>query len=127
MKVTRLRTCETAFEANLIKGRLKNEGIESFVTNENFSTLMPGFNRMLGSGVQIMVFEKDYNAASAILTQNETEQTLCPDCKSENISSGFGKNSLKVFFAIILSIFSAQPFNNINTIHTCQDCGKEFK
>jgi hypothetical protein len=67
MKVIRLMTCKTAFEANLIKGRLENEGIPSFLTGENFTTLMPNFLGSFGSGVQVMVFEKDKEKADEVL------------------------------------------------------------
>ena len=67
MKVIRLMTCESAFKANLIKAKLESEGIPSFVTNENFSALLPNFNRFLGVGIQVMIFESDLERAKEIL------------------------------------------------------------
>lgn len=70
-RVVRLLTCNTAFEANLIKGRLENEGIEGFLINENITTLMPHLNPISGSGVQLMVFQKDLEKAREILSVDE--------------------------------------------------------
>ncbi len=67
-KVVRLLTCDNSFEANLIKGRLENEGIESFLTNENITTLMPHLNTLFNSGAQVMIFEKDLERAREILS-----------------------------------------------------------
>jgi hypothetical protein len=71
MKVVRLTLSDTSFEANLIKGRLESEGVPCFLANENITTLLPHFNRMLGGGVQIMVFERDLEKASEILGLNK--------------------------------------------------------
>jgi len=44
-------TIDSLAEAHMIKGRLLNEGIDCFLTNENITNLMPHYNNMLGSGV----------------------------------------------------------------------------
>ncbi len=126
MKVVRLMTCETSFEANLIKGRLENEGVDSFLTNENFSTLMPHYNRIFSSGVQVMILEKDLEKASLILSSDKKEEVICPACSSANIEVSFGKNKIKKLFFILLSLFAAVPFNNINNVYHCQECKAEF-
>lgn len=51
MNTIRLTTCNDSFEANLIKDKLENEGIECFLTNENFTSLFPIYNGILGSGI----------------------------------------------------------------------------
>ncbi|WP_083631338.1 putative signal transducing protein [Labilibacter marinus] len=51
----RLITCDNAFEANLIKGRLESEDIPCILTNENISNLLPSYNHLMGSGVQVLV------------------------------------------------------------------------
>ena len=50
MKTQILITCNNAIEANLIKGRLEVEGVQSFTTSENISNLIPMYNNMLGGG-----------------------------------------------------------------------------
>ena len=127
MKIITLMTCDSAIEANIIKGRLENEGVICFVNNENFSNLMPHYDRILGAGVQIMINEKDYDKAVEILGLNVEKKAVCPNCNSTNIKIGLGKNKLKKIFTIIASLLMVIPFNNINSVYTCKDCGTEFK
>lgn len=120
-------TCESPIEANIIKGRLENEGIRCFVTNENFSNLMPHYNRILGSGAEIMIDKDDYTKASEILELNSTKEVYCPNCNSNNIKINLGKNWIKKLVIIMISLFSSVPFNNINSTYWCKDCKSEFK
>jgi hypothetical protein len=126
MSIIRLTTCDTAVEANLIKGRLKNEDIETFITNENFSNLMPHYNRILNSGIQIMISDIDYDRASEILELNIKQEPICPNCQSVNIKFSLGKNKIRKIIVIIISLFIATPFNNLKSVNKCQDCQTEF-
>ncbi|MDQ2177301.1 DUF2007 domain-containing protein [Marinifilum sp. D714] len=127
MKTKRLMTCESPIEANIIKGRLENEGIRCFVTNENFSNLMPHYNRILGSGAELMIDQDDYKKAVEILELNSRKEIVCPNCNSKNIKMSLGKNWFKKAVVIVISLFSSVPFNNINSTYMCKDCNIEFK
>ncbi len=127
MKSVRLMTCDSEIQANLIKGRLENEGIRSFLTNENFSTLMPNFNRIMGSGVQVMIDEADVERATEILELNKITELICPDCGSNNIKTVLGRSAFTKILVVILSIFSTTPINNIRVTHQCRDCKREFR
>lgn len=120
-------TFDTSIEANIVKGRLENEGIHCFVTNENFANLMPHYNRILGAGAQIIVNRCDYEKAIEILELNIKKELICPNCNSNKIKIGLGKNKFKKIIAIFISLFGWIPFNNINNIYLCKDCGAEFK
>jgi len=119
-------TCDTAIEANLIKGRLNNEGIEAFITNENFSNLMPHYNRIMNSGIQIMISDLEYDKASEILELNNTQERICPNCQSTKIKFSLGQHKIKKIFIILISLFIATPFNNLKSVYKCQDCKSEF-
>jgi len=69
-KTIRLMTCNTVPEAHMIKGRLENEGIDCFLKNEEATNMLPMFNNMAGGGVQIMVFEKDFERAEEIVNND---------------------------------------------------------
>ena len=127
MKTIRLMTCESPIEANIIKGRLENEGIRCFVTNENFSNLMPHYNRILGSGADLMINKEDYEKAAKILDLNSSKDVVCPNCNSSNIKISLGNNWFKKAIVIVISLFYSVPFNNINSIYLCKDCKTEFK
>ena len=70
MKTICVTTCDNVIEAYAIKDKLYNEGIECMLTNENFTSLMPFMNNMLGSGIQILVFESDYEKALQIIQES---------------------------------------------------------
>ena len=59
-KTTRLITCDTITEAYFIKNKLNNEGIECFLTNQNFTSLLPNYYNLFEAGVQVVVMESDY-------------------------------------------------------------------
>lgn len=79
MKTVKLITCNDAMQAHILQGALRNEGIESLLHNENFSTLMKSYISNV-SGVDIFVLEEDYDKAVQVLKDNqswEEEPALC--------------------------------------------------
>lgn len=129
METVRLLTCDNSQEAALIKGRLENEGVRCFTTNENFTTLMPNLNGMLGAGVQLMVFKYDYNRVYHLLELGNSKSDVihCPNCNSSNVRFGLGHNKIGKIAAVILSVLAFVPFNNIKKNFSCSDCQSEFK
>jgi hypothetical protein len=128
MSIIRLTTCYNIIEANMLKNILANEEIECFLTNENFTSLMPGYNGMLGAGIQVMIEEKDYEKADKLLqNQNSSDIIKCPKCNSENISFGLGINRIKKIIIAILSALTATPMGNIRGTYYCKDCKHDFK
>ncbi len=127
METTTLITCNNSVEANLIKGMLENNGIESFLANENFTNLMPHLNGVLGAGVQVMVDKKDLRMAQELLeAQRNTDETICPDCGSNNITTGLGTNGFKKIITVLISLFAWIPLGNLKRTHYCKDCKTEF-
>ena len=127
MSVIRITTCPDSFEANLIAGKLKQAGIECFLTNENFSTLLPRYTGMMDSGVNVMIDEKDKATALEILNETVTEKTVsCPQCKSLNVASGPGRKWAGKYTLLFLSILFFFPFGNRKPRFYCRDCGREF-
>ena len=54
MKTVKLITCNDAMKAHILQGALENEGIESILHNENFSTLYKSCVSSI-AGVDILV------------------------------------------------------------------------
>ncbi len=130
MKTVRLMTIDNLAEAYTIKGRLLNEGIDCFLTNENFTNLMPLYNNMLGSGIQIIVNEKDNEKAREILKDKIEPNNLelvCPNCGSENIGLGLGKGKVFKVFNIIIALLSFFPIGNLKPKYYCKSCNTEIK
>jgi hypothetical protein len=128
MATTILTTCNNSIEASLIKGMLENNGIHSFLTNENFSGLMPNCNGIMGAGVQIVIDDFDLDAATKLISSQETtNKIICPNCQSSNTRFGLGTNKIKKVFTVIFSLIFWIPFGNVKNTYYCQDCKTEFK
>lgn len=87
MKTVKLITCNDAMKAHILQGALENEGIESILHNENFSTLYKSCVSSI-AGVDILVADDDYEKAVQVLRDNQSwpeELTLCPYCGSSDI------------------------------------------
>ncbi len=127
MEIIRLTTFSDAIEAHLFQHLLENEGIESFITNENFNNLLPGHTKLMNSGVQVMIHEKDKERATEILVQFLNKNEIhCPNCESHNIVPKISKITIPKFITIVLSVFFGTPFNNIRNSYHCNDCGQDF-
>lgn len=65
MKTVYLATLENNIQASILQDALQNEGIVSFLKNENMATVLntPGFQ------IEIEVFEEDYEKALKILKE----------------------------------------------------------
>lgn len=123
-----LTTCNNSFEANLIKGKLENNGIRCFLTNEHFSELMPHYNGLMGAGVQVMIDENDLEKAQALISPKlKSEGVVCPTCNSSNVKFGLGSNKIKKIFVILISLLTWIPFGNIRNNYFCRECKTEFK
>lgn len=130
MKTTTLLTCDNLAEAHMIKGRLNNVGIECFLTNQNFTNLMPLYNNMMGSGVQIMIFENDLIIARQLLKDKlepDNTEILCPYCGSDSIGLGMGKYKGLKIFNMLIAILMFIPLGNLKPKYYCKDCKKEIK
>lgn len=65
-KLVTVREYSTNVEASMARDILENEGISCMLTNETFSGIYPIGHTSLG-GIQLLVFEKDAEAANHIL------------------------------------------------------------
>jgi len=127
MKTTVLKTFESATEAHLARIRLEDEGISCFVANENFSTLMPNYYGMMGSGIQLVVFENDAPKASEVLSTSDAFNVLsCPNCGSNSIEYGMGKKGMSKWLIAIMSFLAVIPLSNIRRTNICMECHSEF-
>jgi predicted RNA-binding Zn-ribbon protein involved in translation (DUF1610 family) len=128
MKFINLCTVDNSYEANFIKEDLAEQEIACIVTNENFTTLMPHMNGMLGSGIQILVDKDDFETARQIIEKRTNKDTVtCPNCGSSNIKYGLGttRRASKIF-ALIISLIIMSPTRHIRQTYYCNDCKSEF-
>ena len=71
-KLVTIREFLTNVEASRARDILENEGISCMLTNETISSIYPIGNTSLG-GIQLLVFEKDMEAANYILDNHNDE------------------------------------------------------
>lgn len=103
MKTVKLITCNDAMKAHILQGALENEGIESILHNENFSTLYKSCVSNI-AGVDILVADEDYENAVQVLKDNDSwpeELTLCPYCGSSDIQLVLKKESVGVLWGLL--------------------------
>jgi hypothetical protein len=128
MKYLKLYTADSYHEANFIKDNLANEGIACILTNENFTTLMPNMNGILGAGIQILVHKDDYDRAKQVLGKKDNSDIqVCPNCNSSHIEYGLGKkHRIKKLIAIAIALIVVTPARHIRQTYYCKDCKTEF-
>ena len=63
--------CANYFEAELIVGRLKNEGILAATLHEHSSTIYPVGNNASVLGVQVVVNDEDYDRAIQLISMDQ--------------------------------------------------------
>ena len=118
-------TCDSATQAHIVQGALQNEGIDSMLRNENMSTLLAGLQVGDLTGVDILVGEKDYEAAISLLEQNQMipeQLKYCPFCGSPDIKFVLRKgHRMRAVAAVI-----AAPGTN-HWEYVCNQCKGRFE
>jgi len=115
-------TCKNSIEAHLVKNKLENEGIKSYLINQNFSDLLPNFYGLLGSGVRVVVSEEDFEQANHLI--NQKGEIVCPSCGSNDIDETIGTKNGKII-AFIFLLFG-HLIGNLLGNYKCWNCGNEF-
>lgn len=135
-KIIVYETYYNPIEANIVKARLLDSGIQCFLSDENTITINPLYTQALG-GVKLHLFERDAELARNILKEEGAELPLneeaeaaeiaiCPKCHSSNV--GFVQATKKrfgIFTMIISLLLMVYPFYARKTYH-CFNCQNEF-
>lgn len=120
-----LTSCNNAFDAELIQGNLANEGIESIISNENYTSLYPNMNGAMCSGIQILIEEKDAERALQIINAMEPK-VACPKCGSEDIKQKIDKSFWGRMGVLLLGLISSAPVGNMQVKYRCNHCEHVF-
>jgi len=129
-KTIRLITCDTITDAYFVKNKLNNEGIDCFLTNQNFTSLLPNYYNLFGSGVQVFVMERNFEKSKELVKDKlepELVDKVCPYCGSTDIKMGLGKHRILKLFNILLAIIIAIPIGNLRVRYYCKTCKEEIK
>lgn len=130
MRTVKLITCGDAFQAHVIQGALENEGIVSVLHNENMSSVMRGYCSDI-AGVDVLVYEDDYDRALLLLEQNQMipeQLRYCPHCGSGRIKFVLKKNHrMRAMLAAVVSALSMAPPGTEHWEYVCSECGARFE
>jgi len=128
-----VQVCEDAFAAELLKGRLLNEGIDAEVIHAGIEQVIPYSFGMPDLKPRVVVRDEDYERAIAVLQEsNEVkEETICcPYCGSQDISYGLYDGSVKRYLtrigAVLLSLLTMGPLGKVQSAYYCRNCKKRF-
>ena len=129
-KTSHLITSDNITDAYFIKNKLNNEGIDCFLTNQNFTSLLPNYYNLFGAGVQVVVMESDYERSRELVKDKlepENVEKVCPFCGSTEIKIGLGKHKILKLFNILLALTFAIPIGNLRVRYYCKTCKEEIK
>lgn len=129
MEFVILKSFANYVDAHIALGRMKDEGIDCWLKNENTTTIMPVWTTALG-GIQLMVNAAQEEEAASLLHQMETErraQMRCPKCNSTNVEyiNTVRKpvNWLSAAVTFFLGDMALMPEQRYH----CFTCGNEWK
>jgi DNA-directed RNA polymerase subunit RPC12/RpoP len=123
-----VKTFDTSVNAHLFRIELENEGIESFIYDEETITMDPLLSNAIG-GIKVKINVKDIERTKEFLTKREGENSPpCPNCGSKHINTNFrsfksASGIISVLTAFLFMIFP--PF--FKTVNKCLDCDHEFE
>lgn len=123
-----VKYCDDLFQAELIKGRLENEGIRAEVINQHVNIVLPYAAAIPSLNVQVVVADEDYKRVTEILAEGMPTELVCPACGSHDIGYGLGKGKKRAgkLFAALLALFAFLPLGKIRSSYYCRECGASF-
>jgi hypothetical protein len=133
--LTTLAVFDNGFQANLLRAKLTDCGIDAYVFDENTITLNPLYSNLLG-GIKVKVRITDLQEAREVyseinntpITDENDEIIYCPKCNSDKISPGLKSvKSTKSILAYLAAIFTGTYPLHTDTIYYCRKCNHGFK
>jgi predicted RNA-binding Zn-ribbon protein involved in translation (DUF1610 family) len=125
MNYVLLRSFDNYIYANILLLRLKSEGIDCYIKDENIITIDPLLNPAIG-GMKLMVIESELPMATKILQEVELEElkTLpCPNCGKLGIQRIIKTNPPTGFFSRLLNHLVSGGPDEENIVYRCTHCG----
>lgn len=116
-------------KAHMIKGKLLDNSIYCYLTNELTNQIAPHYSR-LNVGIDLFIRKQDIDNAIKILAENGEQHLLelagwifCPHCQSVNVTSQQSpKNGLLTLLKTLFFIPKKHP-----VAYKCDACGATFE
>lgn len=126
MEMIVLKTFENYFSANIILGRLQQEGVQCYLKDEYTVTIDPILSNAIG-GIKLVVAAPDVPLANMLLKNFEEEylrSVECPKCGGHDINLISKPGAGNFITAILTWLFSSYAIAP-NQLYQCQQCGYE--
>lgn len=123
-----LQSFTNYIDAHIIHGRLREEGINCWLKDENIVTVNPIWTNAAG-GIKLMVAEDQFEEAQKLLLRFDLEKRnnfICPFCSSGNIELVSSNKEPANWLSVLAGFLFFNYAMAVKTWH-CFDCGKEFK
>ena len=120
-----LRSFDNYMYANILLNRLKDQGFDCYLKDENTVTIDPLLSPAIG-GMKLMVHEAEAARAKAFLDQVEAEflaTVACPKCGQRTIQALTKTIKPKNFIAALLSQLFVGSVEQEERIYRCSNCG----
>jgi predicted RNA-binding Zn-ribbon protein involved in translation (DUF1610 family) len=114
--------------AHIAKGRLEEDGISSWLKDENTVTINPVWTQAVG-GIKLMVNEKQAEAAINILkqiTEQHKKSIACPRCGSHDIEKITTPRKPANWLSAIMGFLFVSYALPVDYANHCFNCGHEF-
>ncbi len=128
MQTKTIQSFDNYFLANITLSKLQSEGIKCYLVDEHSVTINPMYSNALG-GIKLVVAEKDFLPASALLKQFHDEymkSATCPLCGLNEITLVEINTPANVFTKLITWFFGSYGVA-AESIYQCQSCSFESK
>jgi hypothetical protein len=115
-------------EANIVMGRLEEEGIECWLQDENMVTTAPFLGNAVG-GIKLMVAEKDFARTIELLKEFDKEKkqlTPCPKCGSTNVEFVTTPRKATNWFWALFGFLFGDYAIAYDKVYHCFNCKNEF-
>ncbi len=119
--------------AHLDRAKLADEGIESFIRDDDIVSLMPYLSNAFG-GIKLIVFSEDAERARQVLDRNDflaleefygpeiEPLRVCPKCNSADII-----HRKSILSGILFLLFFFVPLATPTHGYICAKCGHSWK
>jgi predicted RNA-binding Zn-ribbon protein involved in translation (DUF1610 family) len=116
-------------DANILLGRLQEEGINCWLKDENTVTINPIWTQAVG-GIKLMVAGAQAERAKDILSSIKLvkeEQNTCPQCGSQNVELVSTPRKASNWLAVLAGLFLFSYAMPPHKVNHCFNCGAEFE
>jgi hypothetical protein len=128
MRTVPIWSYDNYIPAHIAMGRLKEEGIECWLKDENTVTIDPILSNAIG-GIKLLVPEENAERAWKILKglEHDYKATIsCPKCGSHNIEVVSTPRKVTNWLSALFGFFFSSYAVPVETVNHCFNCGHEF-